>query len=134
LFEFSAVNVDVDDAVAMVGDECKVDKVANQIDIFGNNPINQLEDNIKRVVDHTPLPSYSVMVAHGRAVLFAVNIDKSAMIIDSHSHGSIGAIIGFCKAENVSYLGRWFAGMMQNDWGTALTIASLSRIEYVPNP
>lgn len=116
-FDFSAVNLDhdVDDAVAMAGDKCKVDKAATQIDIFGSNPIKQLEDNIKRVVDNAPLPSYSVLVAHGHAVLLAVNIDKSAMILDSHSHGNRGAIIGFCKAENVSYLGCWFANMMQHD-------------------
>lgn len=131
LFELSAINVDVDEAVTMAGDECRVGNVACQIDIYGNNPVGQLEDNIKKLADNSTLPCYSIMIAHGRAVLLAINVDKSAMIVDSHRHGSRGAVIGFCK--NASLLGRWFGGMMQNEWGTTFMIASLSRIYYISN-
>jgi len=56
LFDFGAVNVDIDDAVAMAGDECMVDNLVEQIDIFGQSPIVLLEDCIKRLADDGPLP------------------------------------------------------------------------------
>lgn len=132
LFDFSAVNVHIDEAAAMAGDEFMVDNVVDQIDISGHDPINQLKHWIRRLVDKGPLPLYSVISAHGLTVLFTVNVNKSAMIIDSHTHGSKGAVIAFCSPQNVSYLGCWFASMLQNNYSIAMSVVSLSRIVYMP--
>lgn len=133
LFDFDAVNIQVDDAVVLAGDECKVNRVSAQMDFFGHNPINQLKDYIKDLAQRGPLPTYCVLSAHGLTVLLVVNIDGNGVIIDSHTHGSNGAMVAFCKAQHVSELGSWYAGMLQEQFSTVLTIGSLSRIEYINN-
>jgi len=126
------VNVDVyvDAAVTMAGEECGVHGVAGQVDVFGRDPVLQLTDILEREVSKQER-GCSVLVADERAVLVIVNTDISAMIIDSHNHSNSGAVIALCKAGHVTSLAAWFDSMMKKDWGVGLGIASLAKIDYV---
>jgi len=129
LFDLSPVNLEVDDAVVMAGEECGVQTVLYQTDVFGANPQTQLADLFDIEAQHM-LKSCSVVVADGRALLFIVNQDKSAMLLDSHNHGNHGAVIAHTSPGDVVSLAVWLKAMMQTDWQCTLNIASVHKIMY----
>ena len=99
------------------------------IDIFGIAPINQLSNWLMQEAQNKS-KSYYVIVADERAFLLAMNGDQSAMIVDSHRHGSKGAIIACCKRGHVGSFALWFDAMMNATWVVLLTIASISPVYY----
>jgi len=72
----------------------------------------------------------TVIVADERALLFTVKSDRSAMILDSHSHGNYGAVFAHSKPGDVRSLALWLNGMMQTDWQYTLAIASAHKVMY----
>ena len=99
------------------------------IDIFGISPINQLSNWLMQEAQNKS-KSYYVIVADERAFLLAMNGDQSAMIVDSHRHGSKGAIIACCQRGHVGSFALWFDAMMTATWGVSLTVASISPLYY----
>lgn len=99
------------------------------IDIFGISPINQLSNWLMQEAQNKS-KSYYVIVADERAFLLAMNGDQSAMIVDSHRHGSKGAIIACCQRGHVGSFALWFDAMMNATWVVSLTIASISPVYY----
>ena len=47
-------------------------------------------------------------------MLLVVNVDRSTMIVDSHSHNVIGAMIAYAPPGRASVLALWF---FENDTG-----------------
>lgn len=91
LFDHDTTNITVDDTVSMA-EECGVERLGQQIDIFGINPVNQLASVLVQEVQILLSQSFSVIVSHDHAFLVVVNPDQSGMAIDSHSLGSRGAL------------------------------------------
>lgn len=129
LFDHEGINVTVDDAVAMAGEECGVQRLGPQVDIFGFNPVNQLANLLIREAQNLSR-SFSVIVSHERAFLVIVNSDQSAVIVDSHCHLTKGAIIACCQTGNIHSLALWMDAMMNATWQCSLTIASISKVFY----
>lgn len=129
LFDHDATNVTVEDAVSMAGEECGVESLGQQIDIFGTNPVNQLANVLVQEAQNLSCQSFSV-VSHDRAFLVVVNPDQSAMLIDSHSHGSRGGIIAYSQKGNIISLPFWLDAMMKANWQCSLTIAALTEIFF----
>ena len=96
------------------------------IDIFGIAPINQLSNWLMQEAQNKS-KSYYVIFADERAFLVAMNGDQSVMIVDSHRHGSKGAIIACCQRGHVGSFALWFDAMMNATWVVSLTIASISQ-------
>lgn len=130
LFDHDATNVTVEDAVSMAGEECGVESLGQQIDIFGTNPVNQLANVLVQEAQNLSCQSFSVVVSHDRAFLVVVNPDQSAMLIDSHSHGSRGGIIAYSQKGNIISLPFWLDAMMKANWQCSLTIAALTKIFF----
>ena len=129
LFDYHAANVTVEDAESMAGEECGVQTLGQQIDIFGINPVNQLSNWLLQQVQ-TSSRSFSVIVSDDRAFLIVVNSDQSAMVVDSHAHRNRGAIIACCQSGQVASLASWLDAMMNAIWGVSLTVASISPVYY----
>ena len=129
LFDHEGINVTVDDAVSMAGEECGVRALGPQLDIFGCNPVNQVANVLIREA-HNFTRSYIVIVSHERAFLFVVNSDQSAMLIDLHCHGNTGVIIACSPRGNILSLAPWLDTMMRATWQFSLSIASMTRIIY----
>lgn len=127
LFDHEGINVTVDDAVSMAGEECGVQRLGPQVDIFGISPVNQLANLLIREAQNSSR-SFSVIVSHEGAFLIIVNSEQSAIIIDSHCHINKGAIIACCKTGNILSLALWMDGMMNATWQCSLTIASISKV------
>jgi len=47
LLDHLGIHVIVDDAVSMAGDECGVQRLRSQVDIFGINPVNQVANLLR---------------------------------------------------------------------------------------
>lgn len=129
LFDQSPVNVEVEDAVAMAGEECGVQAILGQTDVFGRNPQSQIANLFEKEANYMA-NGCTVIVADERALLFTVNRDRSAMILDSHNHGNCGAVIAHSKPGDVRSLALWLNGMMQTDWQYTLAIASAHKVMY----
>lgn len=127
LFDLSPVNVDVDDAIVMAGEECCVLTVDYQTDIFGRNPRRQLLSLFQREAEKKE-EGFTVFVADERALLLAVSADKSAMILDSHRHPHGGAVIAF--SNDAAELTQWLLEMMVDDWQYDFRIGKAHKIVY----
>ena len=129
LFDQNPVNVGVEDAVSMAGEECSIQSILEQTDIFGRNPQSQIADLFEKEANYMA-NGCTVIVADERALLFTVKSDRSAMILDSHSHGNYGAVFAHSKPGDVRSLALWLNGMMQTDWQYTLAIASAHKVMY----
>ena len=128
LYDTDAIDVAVDEAVELAGDECGVNYIENQYDIFGRNCNNQLSDIFS---DLSLKQSCHVIVTQGKSFLLIVNTDQSTMIVDSHSHIGSGALISFAAPGHAVDLAVWFARMSRNTWNHELGTTSVISVSYV---
>lgn len=130
LFDHQAVDLEVEDAVSLADNECGVQRVGQQIDIYGINPVHQLANVlIQEAQNNTSKSCYVIMTEHVPCIL-AVNSNSSAMIIDSHSHGNDGAIIACSQPGCIHLLVQWLDAMMNYNRQHSLTIASVTKVFY----
>ena len=116
LFDQQAVDLEVEDAVSLADTECGVQRIGQQIDIFGTNPDHQLANVLIQEAQNNTSKSCCVIMTGHRAMLLAVNSDSAAMIIDSHSHGNDGAIIACSQPGCIHLLAQWLDAMMNDNW------------------
>ena len=128
LYDTDAIDVAVDEAVELAGDECGVNCIENQYDIFGRNCNNQLSDIFSGL---SLKQSCHVIVTQGKSFLLIVNTDQSTMIVDSHSHIGSGALISFAPPGHAVDLAVWFARMSRNTWNHELGTTSVISVSYV---
>ena len=107
LFNHQAVDLAVEDAVSLADNECGVQSLGQQIDIFGLNPVHQLANFLIQEDQNHKSESCSVIMTQWCAMLLAVNSDSSAMIVDSQSHGNNGAIIACTQPGSIHLLAQW---------------------------
>ena len=79
----------------------------------------------------TRLSRCNTFVSIRRTMLFAFNQDSSSMIIDSHKHGTNGALIAFCPPKSSKMLVQWLQGMLRETWQCDLRVCSVVPISYV---
>ena len=129
IFEGDAVNVAVDEAIEIAGDECFVNKIDHQYDIIGTNRVEQLKDVFKKTCwcQSTEMPCYS---HRGRSMLLVINVNGSSMIVDSHQHKATGAIIAFAPAGQADSLALWFARMHYVSWDIDIGPTSVVSVCY----
>jgi len=131
IFEGDAVNIAVDEAIEIAGDEFCVDKIDCQYDIIGSNRVEQLKDVFKNLaVAKVHIQSCHVIVTCGRSMLLIINGDGSSMIMDSHQHKTTGAIIAFAPAGQADSLALWFARMHRASWETDIGSISIVSVCY----
>ena len=96
LFEGEGVDVSVEDAVDMAGNECFVQPIGQSFDLFGIDCEDQLAAVFEMLsTSPTVRSSCNVVVTTGRSFLFLANQDGSCMIDDCQKHGNMGVIIAY---------------------------------------
>ena len=118
------------EAVSLADNECGVQSLGKQIDIFGLSPVHQLANFLIQEAQNHKSKSCSVIMTQQRATLLAVNSDSSAMIVDSHSHGNDGAIIACTQPGSIHLLAQWLDALMNDIWQHSPTIASITKVFY----
>lgn len=113
-------------------DHCQVHGIFQEYDIFGSNPQGQLETVVQSILQEKP--SYHILVAHGKAVLIIVNCGGNIILVDSHQHNNMGALI----ARNIPSDGHqarcfvnWLNQMFLRTFGASLSLCSVSTISYL---
>lgn len=130
LFDHQAVDLEVEDAVSLADNECGVQSVGHQTDIFGVRPVQQFANALIQEAQNSTSNSCHVIMTEKRAMLLVVNSDSSAVIVDSHSHGNDGAIIACSQAGYIHLLAQWLDTMMMDNWHKTLTLATITKILY----
>ena len=129
IFEGDGINVAVDEAIDIAGDECFVNKIDHQYDIIGANRLEQLKDLFKQLAD-AKAQSCHVIVTGGRSMLLIVNVDGSSFIVDSHQHKTTGANIAFAPAGQAESLALWFTKMHYASWDSDIGPTSIVSVSY----
>ena len=130
LFEGEGVDVAVEDAVEMAGTECFVQYIGQGLDLIGSDCEDQLAEVMEMLSTSTPPSSCNVVVTRGRSFLFIVNKDRSCMIVDSHRHVNVGAMIAYCPSKCTRMLAKWVRTMFRETWQCDLRACSVTPIFY----
>ena len=130
LFEGEGVDVAVEDAVEMAGTECFVQYIGQGLDLIGSDCEDQLAEVMEMLSTSTPPSSCNVVVTRGTSFLFIVNKDRSCMIVDSHRHVNVGAMIAYCPSKCTRMLAKWFRTIFQKTWQCDLRACSVTPIFY----
>lgn len=101
LYDRQGVNVTLEDALDAIGAVCQIGGVQQELNVFGSSPLDQLEDLVHSVCQQST-PSFHVLMVNDMAMLLIVDSDGSLILVDSHMHGSKGALI----ARSVPYQGQ----------------------------
>ena len=131
LFDFEGVNVSVEEGIELAGEVCQVGQVLREYNVFGANPLDQLETVIKTLSQQRQ--SFHVLVALEMAMLIIVDSCGILFFIDSHIHGTKGAVIArfnpdsHCQAQNFAV---WLDQMLIHTKGVGLSICSITSILY----
>ena len=132
LFEGEGVDVSVEDAVDMAGTECFVQSIGQSFDVFGMDCEDQLAEVFEALSASSTLQSScNVVVTTGRSVLFIANQDGSCMVVDSHKHGNMGAMISYCPPNCPKMLAKWLGAVIQGTWQCNLRVCSVTPIFYI---
>ena len=130
LFEGEGVDVAVEDAVEMAGTECFVQYIGQGLDLIGSDCEDQLAEVMEMLSTSTPPSSCNVVVTRGTSFLFIVNKDRSCMIVDSHRHVNVGAVIAYCPSKCTRMLAKWVRFIFRETWQCDLRACSVTPIFY----
>lgn len=130
LFDDDGINVAVDDAIALAGDHCQVGQISAEYNVFGANPIDQMETVIRSL--SLQKSSFHVLVTNGMAMLLIVDSHGTIIFIDSHVHGSRGAVISRFTKDTHSQarmFSVWLNDMLTQT-SAGISICAISSISY----
>ena len=130
LFEGEGVDVAVEDAVEMAGTECFVQYVGQGLDLIGSDCEDQLAEVMEMLSTSTPPSSCNVVVTRGTSFLFIVNKDRSCMIVDSHRHVNVGAMIAYCPSKCTRMLAKRVRTIFRETWQCDLRACSVTPFFY----
>ena len=130
LFDNEAVNLSVQDAVEMAGDEFGVHSLGQQHDFFGAQLPQDLANYIQGLSSKKERQCVGI-VTTGRTMLLVFDENQAAGLVDSHQHGAqTGAVIACVAPNDELHLIAWFIDMMKRVWNCDLNTCSLTVIQY----
>ena len=131
LFDQEGVIVTVEEGIELAGDQCQVRQIYQEYNVFGTNPLNQLETVISSLLLQKFL--FHVLVVNPMAMLIVVDSQGTLIFIDSHVHGSKGAVISRFIPDRDTQVRRfslWLNAMLTQSSGLGVSICSISSISY----
>ena len=131
LFDQEGVIVTVEEGIELAGDQCQVRQIYQEYNVFGTNPLNQLETVISSLLLQKFL--FHVLVINSMAMLIVVDSQGTLIFIDSHVHGSKGAVISRFTPDRDTQVRRfslWLNAMLTQSSGLGVSICSISSISY----
>ena len=132
LFDRQGVNVSPEDAIAAVGELCQAGGITQEFDVFGAQPLHQLENIVHSILQKKS--SFHIIVAHFMAMLMIVDSDGQLILVDSHLHGSKGALIARSipfQGLHAHWFSLWFDRMLISTCGAGLSVCSISTLSIL---
>ena len=132
LFDRQGVNVSPEDAIAAVGELCQVGGIAQEFDVFGAQPLHQLENIVHSILQKKS--SFHIIFVHFMAMLMIVDSDGQLILVDSHLHGSMGALIARSipfQGLHAHWFSLWFDRMLISMCGAGLSACSISTLSIL---
>lgn len=131
LFDQEGVIVAVEEGVELAGDQCQVRQIYQEYNVFGANPLSQLETVISTLL--LQRSSFHVLIVNAMAMLIIADSKGTLIFIDSDVHSSKWVVIArfildrHSQARNFSV---WLNGKLIQSRGLGLSICSNSSILY----
>ena len=129
MFDHAGINVNVDDAVDMAGEDCGILCTGQQKDLFGQfsrSLLAELLDELANRRQH----SCHLFFSSGRTMFLMCDSCGSLCFVDSHSHKNSGALIACAPPGSGVAFAEWIDKMMDFHWSCPLTVGSVNEIIY----
>ena len=129
LYDQQGVNVTPEEAVDAVGSICQVRGITKEYNVFGANPVAQLENAVCKIIQEKQ--SFHIIVVNDMAMSIIVDSKGAIIFVDSHLHGSMGALIARCvpyQGHQARWFSIWFDGMLSRTWGVGLSLSTISTV------
>ena len=131
LFDHEGINLNVDEAVEMAGEDCGVVCLGLQKDLFGGNDVaKQLLAECLDELSGRGQRSFLLFFCSGRTMCLFIDNTGHFYFVDSHLHKDCGALIASAPAGYGETFVEWIDKMMYFTWQTHLTLGSVSEIIY----
>lgn len=131
LFDQEGVIVTVKEGIELAKDQCQVTQIYQEYNVFGTNLLSQVETVISSLL--LQKFSFHVLVVNAMAMLIIVDSQGTLIFIDSHVHGSKGAVISRFIPDRDTQARRfslWLNAMLTQSCGLGVSICSISSISY----
>lgn len=129
MFDHDGVNVNVDGAVEMAGDDCGVLCLGQQKDLFGGSAKQLLADLLDELSIRKQR-SCHLFFSSGRTMFLMADSSGDLYFVDSHSHRDSGALIASAPPGNGVAFADWICKMMDFHWCCPLTLGSVNEVIY----
>ena len=131
MFDHEGVNLNVDEAVEMAGEDCGVLCLGQQNDLFGGNGVaKQLLADFREELSGSSQRSCLLFFSSGRTMFLFVDSHGHFYFVDSHSHRDCGALIASAPPGSTVAFTEWIDRMMDLNWQTPLTVGSVTLVIY----
>lgn len=131
MFDHEGINLNVDDAVEMAGEDCGVLCLGRQKDLFGGTGVTkQLLAEFLDELSGSNQRSCLLFFSSGRTMFLLVDSCGHFYFVDSHSHRDCGALIATAPPGNGVAFTEWIDRMMDFNWQTPLTLGSVTEVIY----
>ena len=129
LFDHEGINLNVDDAIEMAGDDCGILCLGQQKDLFGDMAKQLLADFLDELSSRNQRTSL-LFFSSGRTMSLFIDSCGHLYFVDSHLHRDSGALIASAPSGYGVAFTDWINKMMDFHWQTPLTLGSVTEIIY----
>ena len=127
LFDHEGINVNVDEAVEIAGEECGVAYLGQQKDFFGS-PKELLAEHLNSLALGAQRSCH--LFLSSERTMFLMCDSGNLYFVDSLSHKDSGAWIASVPPGNGEAFAEWIDKMMNFHWHCPLTIGSMTEVIY----
>lgn len=114
LYNRQGVNVTLKDALDAVGAICEIRGVKQEFNVFGSNPLDQLETVVHSILQqHTP--SFHIFMANAMALLLIADSDGSLILVDSRMGALLARSFPY-QGNQAQSFSHWFNRMLTQTW------------------
>ncbi|KAJ7358945.1 hypothetical protein OS493_020788 [Desmophyllum pertusum] len=129
IFDHEGINVDIDQAVEMAGDDCGIRCIGQQKDLFGAVAKDLLAELLNEISSRRQ-QSHHLFFCSDRTMFLMADSCGHLYFVDSHSHRDSGALIASAPPDNGVAFAHWIDQMMNFHWLCPLIVGSVNEVIY----
>lgn len=131
MLDHEVVDLNVDDAAEIAGEDCGILCIGQQKDLFGGAGVAKLLlTNFLDVFSNKKERVCLLFCSSGRTMFLLVDSCGSFYFVDSRSHVNSGALIASVGSGQGKAFTGWIDRMMDINWQSPLTLGSGTEVIY----